>query len=60
MRESLVNRHGSEDLVSQQQAHEGPTVARKIGSLTPLPPNIRLQLAASRTPLRSRFHSRHS
>ena len=53
MQELLVNRHGSEDLVSQQQAREGPTATRKIGSLTPLPPNIRLQFAASRTPSRS-------
>ena len=53
MQELLVNRHGRESLVSQQQAREGPTVARKIGSLTPLPPNIRLQFTASRTPSRS-------
>ena len=39
MQELLVSRHGSEDLVSHQQAREGPTAARKIGSLTPLPPN---------------------
>ena len=35
--EMLFIFHGSEDLVSLQQACEGPTVASKIGSLTPLP-----------------------
>ena len=36
-------RHGSEDLVLQQQASEGPTGSRiRLHALTPLPLNFRL------------------